>query len=261
LPPRSPSRIAANDHGAGSAQQQTPEAARHLGTPTGEPNQRTALLVDLDGTLTDPAKGIIGCFRLALETLGRTAPPAAELHWIIGPPLRGCFAEALRGEGDPEEALKIYRGRYSTDGLFEAVVYDGVKETLADLRVAGTRLFLCTAKPLVYAERILRHFDLERHFEAAYGDELGGRFQDKANLVGHILEREGLKADDCCMWGDRKHDVLAASRHGIPTIGALWGYGGADELRAAGAAALCESPSHVPAAFSALPRAAYAPAS
>jgi phosphoglycolate phosphatase len=242
------------DLGAASARQ-TPEALRNAGTVTAAPNRRSALLVDLDGTLTDPAEGIIGCFRLALETLGRIAPPAGELHWIIGPPLRGCFAEALNGEDDPEEALKIYRGRYSTEGLFEAAVYDGVKETLADLRAAGTRLFLCTAKPLVYAKRILSHFDLERHFEGTYGDELGGRFQDKADLVAHILERERLEADDCCMWGDRKHDVLAASRNGLPTIGALWGYGGADELRAAGAAALCESPSEVPVAFRALPRA------
>ena len=234
--------------------------SRNAETLTAELNRRSALLVDLDGTLTDPAQGIVGCFRMALETLGRVAPPAAELHWIIGPPLRGCFAEALKGEGDPEEALRIYRGRYSVDGLFEALVYEGVKPALAELRAVGTRLFLCTAKPLVYAERILSHSDLEHHFEGAYGDELGGRFQDKADLVGHILEREGLEANDCCMWGDRKHDVLAASRHGIPTIGALWGYGGADELRAAGAATLCETPSQVPAAFSSLPRTARAPA-
>ena len=228
----------------------------NAGTLTAEPNRRSALLVDLDGTLTDPAEGIVGCFRLALEALGRSAPPAAELNWIIGPPLRGCFAEALNGEGDPEEALRSIAAGIRPSGLFEALVYEGVKETLTELRATGTRLFLCTAKPLVYAERILSHFDLERHFDAAYGDELGGRFQDKADLVAHILEREGLEADDCCMWGDRKHDVLAASRHGIPTIGALWGYGGADELRAAGAAALCKSPSEVPAAFGALPRAA-----
>jgi len=99
----------------------------------------------------------------------------------------------------------------------------GVREALADLRGGGTRLFLCTAKPLVYAERILSHFDLEHHFEGAYGDELGGRFQDKADLIAHILERERLEADDCCMWGDRRHDVLAASRHGIPTIGRALG--------------------------------------
>ena len=253
--------IVVQDRRAASAEEQTAQPSSNTAGLTAEPNRRGALLVDLDGTLTDPAEGIIGCFRLALEALGRSAPPAAELHWIIGPPLRGCFAEALNGKGDPEEALKIYRARYSTEGLFEAFVYDGVKETLAELRAEGTRLFLCTAKPVVYAERILSHFDLEQHFDGAYGDELGGRFQDKADLVAHILERERLEADDCGMWDDRKHDVLAARRHGIPTIGALWGYGGADELRAAGAAALCEEPSHVPVAFNALPRVAPAHAS
>jgi phosphoglycolate phosphatase len=228
------------------------------------PNRRSVLLIDLDGTLTDPAEGIIGCFRLALESLGKTAPPAAELGWIIGPPLRGCFAQILGAEGNTEEALKAYRSRYSTGGLFQAVVYDGVGEALAELRAAGTRLFLCTAKPIVYAERILRHFDLDRHFEAAYGDELDGRFQDKADLVARILVEQALDAADCCMLGDRRHDVAAASRHAIPTIGALWGYGGAGELREAGAAVLCASPSEAPAAFWALsgarpPRRALAP--
>jgi hypothetical protein len=84
-----PSQTAAKDLGAASAQRQTPKASRNNGTPTAEPYQRSALLVDLDGTLTDPAEGIVGCFRLALEALGRSAPPAAELGWIIGPPLRG----------------------------------------------------------------------------------------------------------------------------------------------------------------------------
>jgi phosphoglycolate phosphatase len=216
------------------------------------PNRQSALLIDLDGTLTDPAEGIVGCFCLALEAMGRSPPPVAELTWIIGPPLRRCFADVLGEMGDPEEALRHYRRRYSTEGLFEAVVYDGVSETLTELSAAGARVFLCTAKPVVYAERILNYFDLARHFEAVYGDDLDGRYQDKADLIAHILDEQDLKAADCCMLGDRRHDVLAASRHGIPTIGALWGYGGADELREAGAALLCASPSQVPAAFWAL---------
>jgi phosphoglycolate phosphatase len=216
------------------------------------PDRRSALLIDLDGTLTDPAEGIVGCFRLALESLGRTPPAAAELTWIIGPPLRRSFADLLGEAGDPEEALDLYRRCYSTGGLFQAIVYDGAPEALAELRAAGARLFLCTAKPVVYAERILGHFDLRRDFEGVYGAELDGRYEDKGDLIARILDERNLEATDCCMWGDRKHDVLAASRHAIPTIGALWGYGGADELREAGAAVLCASPPAVPAAFWAL---------
>ncbi len=39
---------------------------------------KSVLLVDLDGTLTDPAEGIVGSFRHALEAMGRPAPPAAR---------------------------------------------------------------------------------------------------------------------------------------------------------------------------------------
>jgi phosphoglycolate phosphatase len=216
-------------------------------------DRRNVLFVDLDGTLTDPFLGIVGCFRHALEAMGRKAPPAAELAWIIGPPLRRSFAQMLGGTGDAEEALGVYRGCYSTRGLFEAQVYEGAPAALAELRAAGARLFLCTAKPAVYAEPILLHFDLRRHFEGVYGAELDGRYDDKADLIAHMLASEGLEAGDCCMWGDRGYDVIAASRHAIPTIGALWGYGGAGELREAGAATLCASPSEVPAAFLALP--------
>jgi phosphoglycolate phosphatase len=102
---------------------------------------RSVLLVDLDGTLTDPAEGIVGCFRFALEALGRPAPPAIDLTWIIGPPLRQSFADLLDGAADPEEALAIYRSCYGTEGLFEAIVYDGVREALAALKGQGRASF------------------------------------------------------------------------------------------------------------------------
>jgi phosphoglycolate phosphatase len=216
---------------------------------------RSVLLVDLDGTLTDPAEGIVGCFRFALEALGRPAPPAIDLTWIIGPPLRQSFADLLDGAADPEEALAIYRSRYAMEGLFEAIVYDGVREALAALKGSGARLILCTAKPQAYAIPILRRFDLDGYFEAAYGAELDGRLEDKGDLIAHILGERGLDAGDCVMWGDRRHDVVAARRHAIPTIGALWGYGGEQELREAEAAALCAHPSEVPDAFGRFPRA------
>lgn len=43
------------------------------------------------------------------------------------------------------------------------------------------------------------------------------------------------------MVGDREHDVLGAKKNGLPCIGAVYGYGTAEELTAAGAAALADT--------------------
>ena len=54
------------------------------------------------------------------------------------------------------------------------------------------------------------------------------------------------------MIGDRSFDALGARAVGVPTIGALWGYGGAAELSQAGADPLIATPHEIPAAVAAV---------
>ena len=42
------------------------------------------------------------------------------------------------------------------------------------------------------------------------------------------------------MVGDRRHDVEGARENGLPCIGVLYGYGGREELEAAGAELIAE---------------------
>jgi phosphoglycolate phosphatase len=203
---------------------------------------RNTLLLDLDGTLVDPAPGILGCCRHALAEFGVFPAETGNLRWVIGPPIRETFRRLLDGRGDVEEAVRLYRERYSDRGLYEAAVYPGVLEALACHRSRGTCLLLCTSKMRSFARRVVDHFGLAPYLSGVYGAEPDGRFEDKAELIGHLLEAEGLEPDDVCMVGDRKHDVIAAATHGIPTIGVLWGFGGRDELEAAGAELLIERP-------------------
>lgn len=102
----------------------------------------TTILLDLDGTLIDPAPGILGCCRQALEALGCPAGADEDLRWVIGPPLRASFARLLGGRGDPEAAVRLYRARYGETGLFEAAVYPGVIEALAALEARGLTLLV-----------------------------------------------------------------------------------------------------------------------
>ncbi|MAC81177.1 MAG: HAD family hydrolase, partial [Rhodobacteraceae bacterium] len=150
------------------------------------------VLVDLDGTLVDPAPGIIGSFRHALTTLGHPAPPAQDLGWIIGPPLRRSFERQIGAPDQVEDAVAHYREVYGVDGLFQATLYDGIVEALTGLKAAGYGMYLCTAKPIVFARRITAHFGLDTLFDGQYGADLDGRFDDKGDLIAHILAHEGL---------------------------------------------------------------------
>lgn len=201
---------------------------------------RSTLLLDLDGTLVDPAPGILGCYRHTLASFGVFPPEAEDLRWLIGPSIREGLRQLLDGRGDTEEAVRRYRERYSEWGLYQAAVYLGILQALAGHRARGTRLLLCTAKFHGFARRVVGYFGLTPLLSGVYGPELDGRFEDKADLIAHLLEAEGLQPDGVCMVGDRKHDVIAAAAHGIPTIGVLWGFGSRDELESAGAVMLIQ---------------------
>lgn len=203
-----------------------------------------SILVDLDGTLTDPAAGIIAAIQHALQEMGAAVPAADSLGWAIGPPLRQTFTKLLGGVGDAETAVAIYRTKYGAGGLFDATLYDGIADALAEMRRIPARLLLCTAKAEIYAERILDHFGLTEHFSGIYGADLAGTLDDKGDLIAHMIRVDGFDPARAVMVGDRANDVRAAARHGIPAVGVLWGYGDRNEL--SGATALCADPADLP---------------
>ena len=201
-----------------------------------------AILVDLDGTIVNSAPGIIGSYQHALRCMGVECPPAEDLTWVVGPPLRRSFPKLIGLDQDVEEAVRLYREYYPQNGLLGGTVYHGMHEALTALHALPARLFVCTAKPQGFAEKIIEHFDLGHVFEGVYGADLEGKFDDKGLLIEHIIGVEQIEPSRMIMVGDRANDMLAASRHAIPGVGALWGYGSEDELTAAGATVLCSSP-------------------
>jgi phosphoglycolate phosphatase len=195
------------------------------------------LFFDLDGTLTDPAPGIGACLLHAARALGHTALSEADIRRYIGPPLRDCFAELL-ATTDPariEEAVRLYRERFSDVGIFENSVYPGISRALSRLRQAGHPLHIVTSKPAVYADRIVDHFGLREHFPRVYGAELSGALGTKSELVALAIDTERIEPAQACMIGDREHDVFGAKAHDVLAIGVTWGYGSRAELEAAGA--------------------------
>lgn len=194
------------------------------------------VLIDLDGTLTDPKVGITTSARYGLNKIGHPIADDVNIDWIIGPPLKASLAKILNVsiyDDLAEQALLGYRERFAVTGLFENLVYPSVAETLKALNERGYTLYVATAKPTIYAKQILEHFNLAQYFKVIYGSELTGERTNKAELIAYILEQEKLKAEHCLMIGDREYDILGARKNGIETIAVEYGYGSNDELNEA----------------------------
>lgn len=202
-------------------------------------------LFDLDGTLTDSKEGIIKSFQYTLKHFGIKEPDCGYEHFI-GPALRDIFKTHCGfDDAMAETATAKYRERYATVGMYENKLYPGVAETLAALKDNGATVALATSKTAVYADKILKHFDIYDYFSFTAGSNFDGTRSDKKELIEYALD--GLNVGEerkktAVMAGDREYDITGAKRAGIKSIGVTYGYGSREELVSAGADYLAASP-------------------
>ena len=203
-------------------------------------NKYDLVLFDLDGTLTDSQEGIINCISYALDGLGLETPDMSVLRKFLGPPLSVSFRETIGLDDETaDKAVKLYRERYSTVGLFENKPYEGIEELLKNLQSAGLRLAVATSKPEPFSVRILEKFGLCKYFETVTGSGLDGSLDTKAEVIEETLRRLGFTdRSRAVMIGDRKHDILGARAAGLECIGAGWGFAEPGELEENGAKAV-----------------------
>jgi phosphoglycolate phosphatase len=210
---------------------------------------------DLDGTLIDSQRAVTSCFRYALEKVNRPVPPAAALNPFIGPPLRDGFSTLIGNGNDAEidRAIYWYRQRFSTLGVGECQLYEGVRAMLKRLQALGYRLFVVTGKPTAFARTILERLEIDHFFLGVYGSEEDGTRSDKAELVRYVLREEFLSPGTVILVGDRGHDIRSAMANGLAAVGVTYGFGSAAELREAGAENLCDNPHQVTNRILAIP--------
>jgi phosphoglycolate phosphatase len=190
------------------------------------------ILFDLDGTLSDPKEGITKSVQYALQSMDIVEPDIDKLECFIGPPLQVSFAEYYDfNEGNTQKAINFYRERFKEKGMFENKLYSNIPLLLKSLIEQGFTLVVATSKPTVFAEQILKHFNIDQYFELIVGSNLDGTRASKTEIIQYILDKyNDHKLGDFIMIGDRKHDIIGANNTGIDSIGVTYGYGSFEEL-------------------------------
>ena len=199
------------------------------------------VIFDLDGTLLDSSEGIVNSFRATLDELALSATES-QLRGLIGPPLWHSFRTLGVDDDALDAAVDIYRRYYAEFGVFEAVPYPGIADVLEEMRDAGLRLGVATAKRVDFAKQMLGEQQMAQYFDIIAGADVGLVLTEKYDIIDQVLRHwEVAGASTRWMVGDRSYDIEAARRHGLTTIGVTWGFGSEKELLDAGAHALVDT--------------------
>ena len=203
-----------------------------------------AIIFDLDGVLLDSRVPFTQSINASLAAHDREQRPEEELHRFLGPPVHETF-ETLLGDGADaalvQSCVDEYRRRYRAVAAELTPIFDGASAMLDDLG-ADHPLAVATTKPLPVTEELLGALGLRERFAVIEAPSLEATHEPKHVTVGRVLER----LPGTVFLGDRSTDMEAARIHGLRGIGALWGIGTEEELRAAGADVVAARPADVP---------------
>jgi phosphoglycolate phosphatase len=194
------------------------------------------LVFDLDGTLVDTARDLVGTLNALLREHDLPIVALHDARNLIG---RGAPALLERGFGERLQActanerqtlLKRFVAHYEAHLLDHATLYDGVADVLGALRADGYEMAVCTSKGTGPATTILEGLGIARLFSAVCGGDFfpGAKKPDPAHVLGTIA-RAGRTPDQGAIFiGDSSVDVKSARNARLPIVYATYGYSDID---------------------------------
>lgn len=193
------------------------------------------VVFDYDGTIHDTSGVYITAFKRNYTQLVKDGyAPEREFEdeeitrWL------GCTATEMWNTFMPElpESVKKLCSERVRSVMAELIaggrsrLYDGVRETLGELKADGKTLLILSNCAEAYMENHRRVFGLDSLFDAYFCAETYG-FRPKYEIFEYIKREYGA---GCCMVGDRYHDFEAGRKNGVFTVGCAYGFGNAEEL-------------------------------
>lgn len=201
-------------------------------------NPTMTIVFDLDGVLVDSRHQMtVALAESYRRHVGSGEPPYEAFFARMGMPLPEILGEL----GLPADMASTYRDacRRSPDLV---TAFPGMRALLDFVRWNGVTLGLMTGKDRARTTEALRRFGFDRALSALVcGDD---PFRGKPDPEGLVYLLSVLDADPerTAFVGDSPLDMTCACAAGVMAVGAEWGVGTAEELRAAGAQATVASP-------------------
>ena len=129
--------------------------------------KKDTIIFDLDGTLVDSAPDLHACANRLLSKYNQPSISLKESQSFIGDGVRNfvksawCQSNAKINEDRLTQLEVEFLEDYENHPAQLSQTYPGVRETLNQLRQLGYEMAVCTNKPQIAAEKLLRNLDLK----------------------------------------------------------------------------------------------------
>ncbi len=189
-------------------------------------NRYKLIIFDLDGTLLNTKEGVIAAVEYTIKQIGYKQLCPERMDGFIGPPIQESFIREYGIEGDEvQKVATIFRNRYKDYDLLKAELYDGILETLKELKGAGVTLAVATYKREDYALKILDYFGLSDYFNVIHGADHENKLK-KSDIIRMCMDEVGIKErQKILLIGDTENDETGAKKVGIDFLGVSYGFG------------------------------------
>ena len=188
-------------------------------------------IFDLDGTLLDTLQDLANSVNYALRQYGLPEHSLDDVRRFVGNGVRLLMERAVPdGAQHPqfEAVFATFRQHYMEHSLDTTRPYDGIVETIHELKMRGCRLAVVSNKMMAATQELVAHFFPEIEVAIGEHEAAGIRKKPAPDTVYEALRQLGLVVGgfpaDTVYVGDSDVDIVTARNSGLPCISVLWGF-------------------------------------
>lgn len=190
------------------------------------------IIFDFDGTLINSIPDLtlslnkmLAHYNLSPLTIEQVTPfigNGAKL--LVQRAIDFSTKDTVKSKIEFDEAFKLYYKSYHENTCIETYAYSGVTDTLKYLQKKGYKLAICTNKPRIFIEPILKKLDIKQYFDHWIGEDSLPEKKPSAAPLLYLAEKGNVNIEKCLMVGDSKNDIYAAHNAFMECVGVTYGY-------------------------------------
>ena len=210
-----------------------------------------AAIFDLDGTIINTLVDLANAGNTVLERMGLPTHPIEKYNYFVGSGIynlaRRILPEELKSDEDlVKKVFDQFNAEYAIHYMDNTAAYEGMKETLDELRSMGIKVGVLTNKGHEFTVPMVKKVYGDYPFEIVLGKTDRFPVKPDRGLIMHVINEMSVTPEECIYIGDSNVDMMTARNGEIEEIiGVSWGFRTVEELTEAGAKYIIDTPGEI----------------